>query len=226
MIFSGGIHCVFIRRISIYRNLVLFATITAPSISALFGVKQFLPLDNTLIEVMTVWGIIGYVVSFAAILIFSLIFKKPFKIEPIQISGENIWSMDQKASSPSGRDRFFVKVHFNLWTQYSIGIINIDLRYKQGSASPREQNIVLDNMKYETDGSYRMTNRKKVDAKGVVDVFISRYFTCGFDKCFDLGPVEISMKLIGSPWHGEKTLKINGKLVLKGLQIKTFGFEK
>lgn len=136
----------------------------------------------------------------------------------IQSQGENIFLIDKKGE-PGGLDEFFVKVHFNLWTKYTIEIINVNLSYSLPEASPGRQNISIDGPQdqdvYERlDASYRMMERKRVEERSVSNIFVSRRFVCnhGVADYADYGIVTIDCEVTSPAWEGIKVLTIKGKL--------------
>lgn len=140
--------------------------------------------------------------------------EESFDIRPIQSMGENIFFIVKKGE-PGGFDEFFVKVHFNLWTKYALEIINVDLTYDWQTAMPGPQKISVDrlgNVYEDTDGSYRMTKRRKIDAGRVANIFLSRTFHCNYAGMADYRRVRIDLEVTSSAWDGIKVLTVKGKL--------------
>jgi hypothetical protein len=70
--------------------------------------------------------------------------KINIQIKPINLQGENISHVTQKGKDPNDLDRFFVKIHFQLWAEDDLQVINIDLQYDIERAMPNEQKIIID----------------------------------------------------------------------------------
>jgi hypothetical protein len=55
-------------------------------------------------------------------------FGRIIKIYPIDVNGENIFHrFDSNTNDLTTLDRFFVKIHFKLWTKYQLTIVNFNL---------------------------------------------------------------------------------------------------
>jgi hypothetical protein len=136
-----------------------------------------------------------------------------FHIRPIQSSGENIFLAEGEG--------FFVKVHFNFWTKYPLDIINIDLKYSARGAFPGPLQISIDrpgNEFEEIDGSWRMIHRRRIKAKSVANVFVSRRFLCDPVRAdyADYGAVTLEFEFISPRWFGINILRVVGSLAPGG----------
>lgn len=141
---------------------------------------------------------------------------KDFDIRPIQSLGENIFHIDKKGEV-GGLDEFFVKVHFNLWTKYTLEIINIQLSYDLPVAMLTAQMISIDrpqNVYEEVDSSYRMKERRKIGKGTVSNTFVSRRFICNYAAAdhADYGTVTLDFEVASPAWEGIKALTVKGKL--------------
>jgi hypothetical protein len=137
-----------------------------------------------------------------------LLAKELFAIHPVQEQGENYY-FRKKCDA---LDKFVVRVHFILWSEYEINIINTDLTYDLTNA-PGQQTVIFNNKKTEQVAfSYRAKNQTTLDAKQALDVVIIREFQNNLWASRDYGDVKIQFELSSAHWKGIKILVISGCL--------------